>query len=492
MPSNVATIIYLGIVAYLFRRDFREKPVVTRAVWIPFVWLFIIMSRAVSEWLAIVGLNVGGSSVEEGSPVDAVVSFVLIVSGLRVLARRNVRLSEIARNNQWLAIFFVYCFLAIFWSDFPFVAFKRWFKIIGQPVMALVLLTEPDFELAFAVLMKRLTYVIVPVSILFIKYFPDLGRGFSSWTGQGFYTGITAGKNALGTDCLILGFFFFWYWLKVLKWEKGKARRNELILCVSFLFLIGWLMNMAQSSTSLVSLLIGIFLMLVLGRRAIRREYVGTYILFGVAVCAIAEFVFGASDFLFQILGKDRNLTDRTEVWQDCLRMPINPIIGVGFESFWLGERQKIMDEKWLWHPNEAHNGYLETYLNLGLVGLFLLLATILSAFWKGRRELLTNFDFGRFRIAFLCGLVAYNWTEASFKALHPMWFMFYIIAIDYPHVGQPVLAEPVAVIPDAPATAELDSREDEDPSPRYGFAVPGSKMPPERSLAKNDSALSR
>ena len=72
MPPNVATILYLGIVAYLFRRDFREKPAVTRAVWIPFVWLFIIMSRAVSEWLAIFGLNVGGSSVEEGSPVDAV------------------------------------------------------------------------------------------------------------------------------------------------------------------------------------------------------------------------------------------------------------------------------------------------------------------------------------------------------------------------------------------------------------------------------------
>jgi hypothetical protein len=26
-----------------------------------------------------------------------------------------------------------------------------------------------------------------------------------------------------------------------------------------------------------------------------------------------------------------------------------------------------------------------------------------------------------------------YNWTEATFKALHPIWSVFYIIALDYP-----------------------------------------------------------
>jgi hypothetical protein len=40
-------------------------------------------------------------------------------------------------------IFFVYCFLAIFWSDFPFVAFKRWIKVLGQPIMALIVLESP-------------------------------------------------------------------------------------------------------------------------------------------------------------------------------------------------------------------------------------------------------------------------------------------------------------------------------------------------------------
>jgi O-antigen ligase len=446
-PPPLALLLTIALVIWLFRRDFREKPNVTGALWVPLVWMFIIMTRFVSSWLGLFGLHVGGSSVQEGSPVDALGSAVLIVAGLRVLATRGIRLGEVVRYNRWLAIFFIWCFLAIFWSDFSFVAFKRWVKILGQPIMVLVLFTEPDFETAVTVLFKRLAYVIVPVSICFIKYFPQWGRGFSSWTGQGYNTGITEGKNDLGVDCLILGFFFVWYTMRVWKFEKSKARRNELILCALFLAALGWLMQQAQSSTSLVCCLIGILLLFVMGLRMVRKEYIGTYILATVVVLGAAEYAFTISDFFFQAIGKDRTLTDRTLVWQDCLSIPINPLIGVGFESFWLGERQEIMNRKWFWHPNEAHNGYLETYLNLGLVGLFIMIAMILATFWKARRELLNNFHFGRFRVAFLVSLIVYNWTEASFKALHPMYFLFYLIALDYP------TPEPAAV----PATVEVE-----------------------------------
>ena len=133
------------------------------------------------------------------------------------------------------------------------------------------------------------------------------------------------------------------------------------------------------------------------------------------------------------MLGKNETLTDRTEVWNDVLQIHINPFLGAGFESFWLGDRLKTMWAKWSWHPNQAHNGYLETYLNLGLVGVFLLVGLFLATFWKSRRELLTNFQFGRFRLGFLLAIVAYNWTEAAFKNISATWFVFYIIALDYP-----------------------------------------------------------
>jgi len=148
---------------------------------------------------------------------------------------------------------------------------------------------------------------------------------------------------------------------------------------------------------------------------------------------AAAEWAFGIYANALVLLGKDPTLTDRTVLWHDLLQVEINPIFGAGFESFWLGDRfREFAASRW-WAPNQAHNGYLETYLNLGLVGLFLLIAVLVATFWKGRRELFRNFEFGRFRLGFLLAVVAYNWTEAAFKNISPIWFVFYLIALDYP-----------------------------------------------------------
>ena len=42
----------------------------------------------------------------------------------------------------------------------------------------------------------------------------------------------------------------------------------------------------------------------------------------------------------------------------------LNPIIGFGYESFWLGDRLQYMAEHW-GITSQAHNGYLEMYLNM-------------------------------------------------------------------------------------------------------------------------------
>jgi len=433
MPPQLASLLTWAFVIFLFRRDFREKPNVTSALWIPLIWLLIITTRAVSEWLTLFGFHLGGISLEEGSPLDAIVYYGLIAAGIYVLNKRQVRFSEVLRNNKWLLLFLIYGFISIVWSDFPFVAFKRWTKVIGHPIMVLVLLTEPDPMEALTRLMKRCAYVIVPFSILFIKYYPEWGRGFSPWTGEGFNVGITLGKNSLGWDCLILGFFFFWYLLQTWRAERGMVRRNELVLIIATLVGIWWLLSMAQSSTSFVSLLLGALIVVLVGRRFVNKRLIGTYIIITVLALAAAESMFGIYDRTLQLLHRDPTLTERTMLWDDILKVKINPVLGVGFESFWLGERrQKLWDET-RWQPSEAHNGYLETYLNLGLLGLLLLLGLLFATFQKIRPQLLTNFEFSRFRLGFLVAIIVYNWTESAFKGLHPVWFVFYIIALDYP-----------------------------------------------------------
>ena len=69
--------------------------------------------------------------------------------------------------------------------------------------------------------------------------------------------GIATDKNMLGADCLILGFFFFWYLLQTWKSERSIWRRNELRLIAGFLIGIWWLFSQAHSATSVISLIVG-------------------------------------------------------------------------------------------------------------------------------------------------------------------------------------------------------------------------------------------
>jgi O-antigen ligase len=488
MPSKLALIIYLGFVVWLFRRDFREKPNVTGALWLPFFWVAISGSRFVSQWLGIFGLNLGGTSVEEGSPIDAVFFFGVIGAGLYVLYQRRVSLAEVMRNNQWVSIYLLYCLVAVVWSDFPLIAFKRWIKLFGQPVMVLIVLTEPDPLEALTRLLKRCAYVWVPISILFIKYFPELGRDYSKWTGEASFGGITLGKNALGVDCMILGLFFFWHFLEVRQLEKSRARRNELLLCLGFLAMIGWLFHMAHSSTALVCMFIAIGVVLFLGLRFVKVQWVGIYILAGVVISVVAEALFGIHDLIINSLGKDPTLTGRTDIWEILMHWDINPVVGTGFESFWLGDRVRKLNEL---YPeiqlNEAHNGYLETYLNLGLLGLAITLALVGATYAKSRQALIQVFHFGRFRLAYLIAFVIYNWTEAAFRTHSVPFFVFFLCAMDYPARVQAPVAAAIDLENETEPDRNLTACPENERSVKqfiYGNIQPDDNRKPERVCA--------
>ena len=75
----------------------------TGALWIPLIWTFIGMSRFVTAWLDMFGIHVGGVSVQEGSPVDALGTLILIVAALRVLVRRRLLFRRPDRQRGGMA-----------------------------------------------------------------------------------------------------------------------------------------------------------------------------------------------------------------------------------------------------------------------------------------------------------------------------------------------------------------------------------------------------
>jgi hypothetical protein len=82
LPPIVALWLTFGFVSFLFRREFREKTNVMRAIWIPLVWLLITGSKPASQWLTLRSGVIGSPG--EGSPVAAAVYFALTVAAYNI------------------------------------------------------------------------------------------------------------------------------------------------------------------------------------------------------------------------------------------------------------------------------------------------------------------------------------------------------------------------------------------------------------------------
>jgi O-antigen ligase len=112
----------------------------------------------------------------------------------------------------------------------------------------------------------------------------------------------------------------------------------------------------------------------------------------------------------------------------------VNPVFGTGFESFWLGERLRKMWSVYV-GINQAHNGYIEIYLNLGWVGVSLLVLLILTGYRNVIAMLRREPSAGGMRLAYFVVGVIYNFTEASFKMMTPVWIMFLVAITAIPEV---------------------------------------------------------
>jgi exopolysaccharide production protein ExoQ len=429
MSAALATWLTIAFVLLLLWRDAVAGEARSAALWLPVLWLGITGSRFVSQWM---DLDAGaGRNFTEGSLIDAAYFATLILLGMAVLVRRQVDIAGVVRANLWIALFAAFGLLSVLWSDEPLIATKRWIKTLGHPVMALIILTEPSPKAALLTVLKRCAFFLLPVSVLFIKYLPEYGRGFDAWTGMAVNNGIGLTKNDLGYVCMVSGILFTWNLLTLQRLPDRAGRRREWILSVLFLGMAVWLLDMSNSATSLVTMMLGIGIMLAVP--LLPRRHAGLVLaalLLGIVGMGAS---FDLSANLIEMLGRNPTLTDRTVIWEDVLAMQERPLLGYGFESFWLGERMAQLGQKWWWQPTQAHNGYIETYLNLGYVGLALLIATLLSAYRRITRDLQKDLPFARLRLALLCAIVVFNGTEAGFRGVGFVWTVFYIIALQVP-----------------------------------------------------------
>jgi len=432
MPRQFALFICVLFILWLFARDQKLRPMPSWGLWIALIWIMIIGSRPVSFWLGGGFPVVTPGDYIEGSPLDRNFFILLIILGLFALLRRSLDWSKVLVSNRWFFAFFIYCGISVMWSDYPFVGFKRWIKDFGNVVVALLILTEKDPVQATKAVFARYTYFAILLSVVLIKYYPELGRYYNNWTWQPGFRGVATTKNELGCIVFICFLLLIWDLIEMRTVRDKKADKVDLLSRIVLLLMMFWLIGIAGSATALLSLILGTGVLLFMrfpnSRRYVR--HLGTYslvmiLLFYLVPNILKEFV--------GILGRDMTLTGRTNIWADLLSVPINTMFGTGYQSFWLSPVVEDLWKKYDWHLNQAHNGYLETYLNEGLVGLFLLMAMIISTGRKLKKELLAGNSYGILRFTFFAVAVLYNWTEALFNKLSLVWIILIIAALKYP-----------------------------------------------------------
>src|SRR2546426_135997 len=434
MPQGIATIIFALVILGLFLLDRDRNSRFSPTLWIPIVWLSISASRTVSQWVGGVAPLASPDALEEGSPFDALIFAGLLAAGLVVLHARGERAGTHLRANGPLLVFLFYCAVSILWSDYPFVAFKRWTKFVGDLVMVLVVLTDPEPIAALRRFAARSGFLLIPLSILLIGFYPGVGWLYDPWTGTTYYTGAAHNKNGLGYICLIFGLGSWWCFLEALRDEERDRATGPLIAHGTILAMTVWLFYMIDSATSLACFLVGGVLIALTSRRGSAFRPAAAYILTaGIVALLLLGLLFDSEVVLIQTMGRDMTLTGRTQLWKDLLRITADPWIGTGFESFWLGERVKSLWSQYLWHPNQAHNGYLEGFLNLGWIGVALLGFVIAWGYRNVFGALHRDPELGGLRLAFFVVALLYNVTEAAFRMMHPVWIAFLLAVMVIP-----------------------------------------------------------
>ena len=433
MNPSLASLICACGIAGLFYLDREPTSRTSKALWIPVLWVAIVGSRAVSEWF---GVTPTGPNVQlDGSPVDAAVFGLLEAAAFGVLMFRRRRACMLIAANWPIVLYFAYCLISVTWSPHPDVALKRWVKALGDVAMVLVIVAEPHPLEAIRRLISRVGFVLLPASVLLIKYYGNLGRGFTA-DGVPMNTGVTTDKNMFGLMLLVISLGTLWQVIRLLRDKRYPNRRRHLVAQFTLLIFGVGLLEMANSQTSIGCFVLGSVVIILTNIRATRRRPARVHALcLSIVLVGGLAFLFAGADIVHS-MGRQSTFSGRTEIWAALIPTAVDPVVGAGFESFWISPNaaqfaQTLLHEGW-YHPadlNEAHNGYIEVYLELGWVGVVLISLILITGYWRAIAAYRLNPSVGGLMLAYIIAAAVYSTTEAGFRMMDLMW-SFLLLAI--------------------------------------------------------------
>lgn len=305
------------------------------------------------------------------------------------------------RRLPWAPLTYVaLALVSVVWSQWPGATLLTGALLVSVTVNALFVASALSWQeiirslssalkwmLGLSLLLELWAALVVRGPILPNFFDPPEGKIDAHWywvranlLDGGRIQGIVGNSNTLGILCLlaliVFGVLF-----------AAKVRRRGWL--AAWMMLAAFLMVRAGSATAFACAIavLAVLACVLLMRRAQRPEQ-RTPIYLGFAGVAIvgAAVVWFARDAIFGALGRSSDLTGRFEVWQTVLaRAAEHPFAGNGFSSPWVpwdpGFAGWIVDHGiTVFH---AHNMWIDVYLQLGALGLIVMIASYGSLMWR-------------------------------------------------------------------------------------------------------------
>lgn len=274
--------------------------------------------------------------------------------------------------------------------------------------------------------------LIIAASYLGVVFVPDLAmhtiRDVTEQTLAGDWRGIFAHKNDLSAMAALFVF------LGVLIARTGRPIWGIAIVVASL-----WLLVMSEGKTSLLVTIPSLFGGLLLVR--LRSDFLSAVLAYGL-VLTVVFFTLGGPLFpqmqpFFNSVLPDPSFTGRTDAWGIALTaIGRAPLFGYGYMIFWdLNLVYSITSPaSYVATFSHAHNGFLDSALSGGLIGLGLVVVwTVVLPFRQIRRIAphvrdRTEYAFAGFLTnVWLFGLMNTSLEAILFNRSNPIWYTMLI-----------------------------------------------------------------
>jgi exopolysaccharide production protein ExoQ len=417
VPPQLALVGCIGFVLFLLRLEHRHYSGVSPAVWLSTIWLISVSSRPLGYYFGNPNMDMESG----GSPLDRGLLILILTLSLVVLARRGSDWAMRLKENPWLVALIVFMLVSTLWSPQQSISFRRWISDTLVIIAGLLVATEKNPRMAIQCALRRTIYILIPFSWLLIKYFPQYGIEYQRQRGSIMWLGVASQKNGLAKLATLACFFLIWSLVR--RWRKESIKDSRFLALMDIFIVILSLRLIkgadTYSATSITMLALGLLLYIWLMIWGKRQQQLRGKVLTAVVMLII---VYGTSSpFVGKLpvgdissaLGRESTLTGRSAIWATLVPLAMSkPVLGHGWNGFWT----RAARESFYFFP--AHNGYLETLLAIGFIGLFLIVIFIMSSCRKAVRELNVDYEWGVLWCCWLVMILAHNITESSLPNL--------------------------------------------------------------------------